>query len=181
MKSTDSDLIDQLIKGKRKAQEHFYNRFAPKVLGVCCRYLPDRNDAEDVMIQSLLKALQNISSFKAEGSLDGWVRRIAVNECLLLLRKKTTFNVVSLQDVSAEEEDFAYTEHDTEYLFDLIRQLPDGYRTIFNLYAIEGYSHTEISDMLDISIGTSKSQLSRARALLQRNLMTTLVKNSSNE
>lgn len=181
LKSTDTDLTERLLKGNKKAQEEFYMRFAPKVLAICYRYLSDRDESEDAMIQSLLKALENISSFKAEGSLEGWVKRIAVNTCLRLLKNKAAFHVVSLHDIPDEQEDFVYDEPDTDYLLDLICHLPDGYRTVFNLYAIEGYSHAEISEMLGISIGTSKSQLSRARALLKRKIMSDTKKNSSNE
>ncbi|MFN4299665.1 MAG: RNA polymerase sigma factor [Thermaurantimonas sp.] len=181
MKTKDAELIDQLVKGRAKAQEQFYNIFAPKVFALCQRYLSDKDEAEDTMIQSLLKALQNIHSYKAVGTLEGWVKRIAVNECLSKLRKKTTFHIFSLYELHKEDVDFYCEDSDVTYLLELIRELPEGYRTVFNLYVIEGYSHSEISEMLGISIGTSKSQLSRARAILKEKLMKTHLKNSSNE
>ncbi|GCD78097.1 DNA-directed RNA polymerase sigma-70 factor [Thermaurantimonas aggregans] len=181
MKISEDELIEALKKGKVEAQERFYQRFAPKILAVCYRYLTDEDEAEDMMIQSLLRALQNIASYKAVGTLEGWVKRIAVNECLKQLRKKSAFQMVPLHEVEEEDNDFAFEDADITYLLDLIRSLPEGYRTVFNLYVIEGYSHSEIAGMLGISMGTSKSQLSRARAILKEKLMKTHQINRSNE
>ena len=177
----DPDYIKKLEKGERSAQEYFYDLFAPKILALCSRYLSNREEAEDAMIQSLLKALQRISTFKAEGSLEAWVKRIAINECLTLIKKNVLFNVVSLSDIAEEDEDYICEDVDAEYLLRYIADLPSGYRAVFNLYAVEGYAHSEIAEMLGISVNTSKSQLCRARTLLQKKLKIYNQKNISNE
>ncbi|MFN3951730.1 MAG: RNA polymerase sigma factor [Thermaurantimonas sp.] len=177
----DASVIKKLKNGDKAAQERFYDQFAPKLLALCSRYLADPKEAEDAMIQSLLKALQRISTFKAEGSLEAWVKRIAINECLTLLKKNVLFNVVSLNDIAEDDEDFICEDVDAEYLLRYIADLPSGYRAVFNLYAVEGYAHSEIAEMLGISVSTSKSQLCRARTLLQKKLKNYNQKNISNE
>lgn len=171
-KTEEDELLSGCIKRRPKAQEALYTRLAPKMLGVCVRYINDRNEAEHVMVGGMIKVFEKIEQYSGEGSLEGWVRRIMVNESLMYLRKhqamsieveiseaETALNFKSLEDnLSAED------------LLRLINELPIGYKTVFNLYAIEGYSHKEIAEMLAISIQTSKSQLSRARKLLQNKL-----------
>lgn len=167
---TDTEYLKKLAEEDKAVQEQFYIHFAPKILSLCIRYLTDRKEAEDAMIQSLLKALQKIKTYKGEGSFEAWVKRIAVNECLNILKKQVSFNVVSLRELS--DEDYSINEDiDIDYLLKIIGELPAGYRAVFNLYAIEGYSHSEVADMLGISVSTSKSQLSRARSLLKKKLM----------
>ena len=165
----ESDRIKALIKGDGKAQKWFYDRFAPGVYAICLRYMPTVTDAEDLLIESLFKAMDKIGQYKGEGSLEGWVKRVAVRECLMALRKKKEWHFEEgaeehLQDyrVSADE------QLQMEDLLNLISQLPEGYRPIFQLYEIEGYKHREIAELLDISIHTSKSQLIMARKRLQK-------------
>ncbi len=169
----DDEIIEGCLSGKRVAQESLYGKYSAKMLSVCSRYLKDRDEAEDVMIASIMKVFEKLEQFKREGSFEGWIRRIVINECLTYLRKnKSIFMAV---DVEKAELTLDYQELGDkleEYdLLSLVASLPNGYRTVFNLYAIEGYSHKEIAEHLDISVNTSKSQLSRARVLLQHKLV----------
>lgn len=178
---SDSDLFENLKRGQRKAQEHFYNKFSGKVLAICRRYLADPYEAEDAMIQILLKALEHIADLKNESSMEAWIRRISVNHCLNQLKSTLTFKIIPISYLTDEDSDLPQIEFETDYLLQLISELPPGYRTVFNLFAIEGYSHREIAEMLGISENTSKSQLSRARVLLQKKLQSKSQKNISNE
>lgn len=147
-----------------------YDRFAPVMFGVCKRYVRNREDAEDVLVSGLYKVFKNIGQFKDLGSFEGWVRRIIVNEALMYLRKQHKHFITDeierasskVTQVSVEDELAA------QDIIQLLNQLPTGYRTIFNLYVIEGYKHREIAEMLGISINTSKSQLILAKKRLQR-------------
>ncbi len=148
-----------------------YERFASQMYGVCMRYLKNEMDAEDALLNGFMKIYKNIDRFEAKGSFEGWVRRIMVNESLAFLRKKEPLHMgiddshIQVAGSGAADQDLAEGE-----LLELLRTLPAGYRAVFNLYAIEGYGHKEIADMLGITEGTSKSQLSKARAMLQRRL-----------
>ncbi|MGK0325790.1 MAG: RNA polymerase sigma-70 factor (ECF subfamily), partial [Polaribacter sp.] len=153
----------------REAQEQLFAQHSPKMLGVCRQYVKDLHHAEDLMLQGFLKVFTNLQKFKNEGSFEGWIRRIMVNTCLSYLRKK---NLVDLSD-----EEYVFNDAATESLENtslediqkLIDKLPNGYKMVFNLFAIEGYKHSEIAAQLDISESTSKSQLFKARKLLQEN------------
>ena len=167
---------EALIKGCRKndprSQRELYQYWAPKMLGICLRYVKDRSEAESVMTGGFLKIFEKIGQFSGEGSFEGWMRRIMVNESLTYLRQhKHTFMMVDAKEAHKEiSYDDAEQNLQASDLLAMIQQLPDGYRTIFNLYAIEGFSHKEIAEKLEISESTSKSQLSRARGLLQQQL-----------
>jgi RNA polymerase sigma-70 factor (ECF subfamily) len=162
-------LIKQAINNNREAQEQLFEQFSPKMLGVCRQYVKDLHHAEDLLLSGFLKVFTSLHSFKHEGSFEGWIRRIMVNTCISYLRKK---NLVDLSD-----EDYVFNQKATESLENtsvediqkLIDQLPYGYKIVFNLFAIEGYKHSEIANQLGISISTSKSQLFKARKLLQAN------------
>lgn len=167
---TEKDLISQAIAGNRSAQHQLYNQFAPKMLAVCRQYLKDVQLSEDIMITAFMKVFTNLKSYQHNGSFEGWIRRIMVNESISHLRvqKQTKF----LEDENFAEESYSATDQqfavdDIQFLIDA---LPDGYRMVFNLYAIEGYKHQEIGTMLGISEGTSKSQLSHARRILQQQI-----------
>jgi RNA polymerase sigma-70 factor, ECF subfamily len=155
------------MENNRQAQHKIYTRFAPKMMSVCRQYVKDLHHAEDLMIVAFMKVFGNLSSFEGKGSFEGWIRRIVVNECISFIRvqKKVQF----LEDENFAEATFNNIESglSVEDLQTLIDELPDGCRMIFNLYAIEGYKHKEIADMLGIKEGTSKSQLSNARRILQ--------------
>ncbi len=169
----DDEIIQGCLRGKRDAQQSLYEKYAAKMLGVCCRYLKDRDEAEDVMIASLMKVFEKLEQFKGEGSFEGWVRRLVINECLSYLRKnKSIFMAVDVEKAEREPDYHALSDKLEENdLLIFVKSLPIGYRTVFNLYAIEGYSHKEIADNLNISVNTSKSQLSRARVVLQHKII----------
>ncbi|MEZ5031659.1 MAG: sigma-70 family RNA polymerase sigma factor [Saprospiraceae bacterium] len=159
-------LIEKCRHGDHQAQSEFYRLLAPAILGVCRRYLPDEHEAEDAMIQSMYKALTSLDTLRDGRTVHGWIRRIAVNECLMTLRrKKMDYREDGLEHVTTDEPD-AQDKLQAEEVLALLDQLPLGYRTIFNLYAIEGYTHKEIGDLLGISLNTSKSQLIQARKKL---------------
>jgi RNA polymerase sigma-70 factor (ECF subfamily) len=163
-------LVKACIRQDRKAQRALYERFAPVMHTVCLRYIKDAAEAEDILLKAFMKVFQNLKKFRAEGSLEGWIRRIIVNEALMYIRRnKNMYPEVDVDEASESHE--LHPNHLAEEdLLQLIYELPVGYRTVFNLYAIEGYSHQEIAEMLDITEGTSKSQLSRARQLLQQKI-----------
>ena len=166
---------DQLIRlcqnDDPKAQELLYERFAVKMFRTCYRYLKNEQDAEDVMINGFVKVYKNIKNFenRHKYSLEAWIRRIMVNESLMLLRKNNQFTFVNeFPDVKDSDKSLPDSKIRAEDLYTLIRNLPPGYRTVFNLYIIEGYNHKEIAEKLSISENTSKSQLSKAKAMLRR-------------
>lgn len=160
-------------KGDRKAQRSLYEKYAPLFMAVCKRYVKDDAGAEDVLVSGFTKIFTKIDQFKGEGSFEGWMRRIMVNESLSYIRKhKSLFMQVELDTVerSPNFESLA-NDLEVEDLMKMIQRLPVGYRTVFNMYAIEGFSHREIAEKLEISENTSKSQLSRARKHLQQLLL----------
>lgn len=161
-------LIQGCLKNNRDAQYQLYNMLSGKMFGVCLRYAKDRETAEDLLQEGFVKVFNNIEKFRGEGSFEGWVRRIMVNTAVEYYRRSVKmYPVVSIEEQIVEV-DFETVGDDLEVadIMKLIEQLSPGYRTVFNLYAIEGYSHKEIAEMLKISEGTSKSQLARARYLL---------------
>jgi RNA polymerase sigma factor (sigma-70 family) len=169
----DLTLVTECAKGNSKAQRALFDKFAPKMLAVCQRYLRNNQEAEDVLQDGFVKVFQKIVDFKMEGSLEGWIRRIVVNTALDTIRK----NKKLLDDVQVEEVQYkvSFTDHqfdgmDLAQLMKLIDEMPDGYRVVFNMFAIEGYSHKEIADTLGVTENTSKSQYSRARAFLRTQL-----------
>lgn len=170
---TEEQLIKQCRQGKEKAQKTVYEKYADRMLGVCLRYLKDHDTAQDVLLTGFMKVFERIGQFRDEGSFEGWIRRIMVNESLSYLRKFQNMSVeVNIERAEREPDYHAAADHlEAEDLMRLISSLPMGYRTVFNLYAIEGYSHKEIAGQLGISENTSKSQLSRARSHLQSLLL----------
>ena len=166
---SEPDLIQGCIINDRRMQEELYSRFAPKMYSVCLRYAGNAEEAEDILQEGFIKIFRKISSFRSEGSFEGWIRRIFVNTSIEHFRRK-----IYLQPISEQEENTLegkslsildkLAERD---IIQLIQQLSPGYRTVFNMYVIEGYTHKEIGEMLGISEGTSKSQLSRAKVILQ--------------
>ena len=168
---TELELIEALQANDAKAQRHIYERYGSRLLTLCLRYVKDRFEAEDIMINGFMKIFNSIRNFVGKGSFEGWMKRIMVNEALMHLRKKEPLHLSIDAEYDVFESD-QRTDHDldAEELMELLTELPAGYRTVFNLYAIEGYSHKEIADILQISEGASKSQLSKARAALQPKL-----------
>ncbi|MEA5258105.1 sigma-70 family RNA polymerase sigma factor [Arcicella aquatica] len=173
---TEEALVKACQKGDPKAQRRVYEKYSPKMLGICFRYVHDEFEAEEIMIEGFVKVFDKINSFKLEGSFEGWIRRIMVNESLMYLRsnKKAQFEVSYDQILYEPEPEQFRTDLETKDLLKLIEKLPTGYKTVFNLYAIEGYSHAEIAEQLGITESTSKSQLSRARVILQNAVVQTI-------
>ena len=165
----DHWLVKECLKGNSAAQKQFYEQFAPTMLAVCYRYTKSLADAEDVLQEGFIKAFKNIQQFKGEGNLGGWLRRIMVTTAINFLKKASRYQTElifgdePLHAVSSYE---PQVQLDAKELAEKIRQLPAGYQTIFNLHAVEGYSHVEIGQMLGIKESTSRSQYARARALL---------------
>lgn len=174
----ENELIQLAVENNRQAQQQIYTKFSPKMLSVCRQYIKDIHQAEDIMITAFMKVFTNLKNFQHKGSFEGWIRRIMVNECISFIRvyKKLKYS----EEENYFEESFNNIESqfsiaDIQYLID---SLPDGYKMVFNLYAIEGYKHQEIASMLGINEGTSKSQLSHARKMLQGQI--NKIKNYSN-
>ncbi|TVQ80124.1 MAG: sigma-70 family RNA polymerase sigma factor [Flavobacteriales bacterium] len=161
-------LIKHCTRGNRLAQRQLYEMHAGRLFAVCLRYL-QREDAEEAHSNTWVKVFQGIDGFRGESKFSTWMTRIAVNECLMMLRRKNVF-FSELDENAPTLQTEEHEESDTAHLLHLIANLPLGYRTVFNLYAIEGYSHKEIAEMLSINEGTSKSQLARARGILRNAL-----------
>lgn len=166
----ENELIRLAVENNRQAQQQIYSKFSSKMLSVCRQYIKDIHQAEDIMITAFMKVFTNLRNFQHKGSFEGWIRRIMVNECISFIRvhKKLKYIEDDLV-IGQDEESFSPIESqfsvaDIQFLID---SLPDGYKMVFNLYAIEGYKHQEIASMLGINEGTSKSQLSHARKMLQ--------------
>lgn len=167
----ESSLIKKAIKNNREAQHVLFELHAPKMLSVCRYYIKDLQQAEDAMLNGFFKVFSNLKSFKSEGSFEGWIRRIMIRESISFLRQK--------KQIEFSVEDFEYsngyandmnTDLEVAEIQQLIDALPEGYKMVFVMYAIEGYKHYEIAEMLNIAEGTSKSQLFKARKLLQEKI-----------
>ena len=169
---TETELVRGCKKGVSKHQQALYKTYYRRMYGLCLRYTDHSQDAEDVLQEGFIKIFTKIGKFREEGSLEGWIRRIMIRTAIEHYRKNSRFfsvvDVEEASDVSLDEDMIGRMQ--AEELLKMIRKLPPGYRTVFNLYEIEGYSHKEISEMLGISSGTSKSQLSRAKELLRNQL-----------
>jgi RNA polymerase sigma factor (sigma-70 family) len=166
-----SELIKEAKRGSAAAQKCLFDQLADKMLFVCQRYVKNPEDAEELLLDGFYKFFKKISVFTYQGdaALYSWLKRIMINECLMFLRSKNVFTIVT--DSNAEEimlKDEAIENLTAEEIFRLILQLPVGYRTVFNLHAIEGLPHTEIAALLSISEGTSRSQFWKAKILLQK-------------
>jgi RNA polymerase sigma-70 factor (ECF subfamily) len=170
---SEESIIKGCLERNQRAQRALYEKFAPAMYPLCLRYVREVSEAEDVMISGFMKALNKIDTYSGKGSLAGWLRKIMVNQALGHLRKnKTMYLEVNLEAADYQPQTNWSAGHlEAEDLMKLVQKLPLGYRTVFNLYAIEGYSHKEIAQLLGISENTSKSQLSRARGLLQKQIV----------
>ena len=170
---TDEELIEKCLKGDQRAQQALFEKFAGKMMSVCMRYAGDLEKAQDVLQDGFVKVFIHLHKFKGEGSFEGWVRRTIVNEALTYIRRNKSMYLEVEIDKAGREPDYQQLNNqlEVEDLQKMIDQLPTGYKTVFNLYAIEGFSHKEIAGKLGISENTSKSQLSRARVYLQKLLL----------
>ena len=162
-------LINECLKDNRIAQEQLYKRFASRMLGVCFRYARSRDEAEDLLQDAFIKVFDHIQSFEGKGSFEGWIRRIVVNTALKnVSRHSFQKEGIGLEGIQESSEDpSVFSQLSEQELLGLISSLPNGYRICFNLYVIEGFSHREIGEMLHIEESTSRSQLVKARNMLQ--------------
>lgn len=176
---SDEEFIKRCLKNDSKAQEMLYKHFAPKMFGVCLRFAKNYSEAEDLLQDGFVKVLTHLKDYRNEGSFEGWIRRTFVNNAINFYRK----NLKSNQELDIDDVEIPNTQElsaieklSTNELLEIIHELPDGYRIVFNLHVIEGYSHKEIAKMLKIKENTSKSQLSRAKQVLQKRLIKTIKK-----
>ncbi|GHN01151.1 DNA-directed RNA polymerase sigma-70 factor [Cytophagales bacterium WSM2-2] len=170
---TEIDIIRGCQKELKAAQEHLFEVYSDRMFRLCFRYVRLQADAEDVVIRGFSKVFESISNFKyqGDGSLEAWIRKIVVNESLMWLRRRHNFNMTeTIEDTLPQIDLSSLGELEAKDIYGLIGQLPTGYRTVFNLFVIEGYSHEEIAAMLKISEGTSRSQLFKAKSLLKKAL-----------
>ena len=171
--SYDKHLLDSCIKGDREAQRVLYDRLASRMFPVCIRYVGDRTLAEDVLQEGFITLFTKLKDYKGDGSFEGWARRIFVTTALMSLRKKDALKMSEELDAvkgmkaetTSQIQNIGYKE-----LMELVRTLPPGFRTVINMYAIEGYSHKEIAETLGITETTSRTQFSRARVWLQNKI-----------
>ncbi len=166
----DKSLAEACVNGDYRAQKKLYHLYAPQMMGICMRYSADTADAEDILQEGFIKVYGHISSYSGTGPLGAWMRRIMINTALQRYRENKNMRVVRLEDSSVhlqEVSDDVLCSMSADELIIKIQRLPVGFRTVFNLYAIEGYKHFEIAELLGISEGTSKSQYSRSKALLR--------------
>lgn len=173
-KYSQEEIIQGCQAGERRYQELLYKMMSSKMLGVCMRYAKDQFEAEDMMQTAFVKVFRNINAYRGEGSFEGWIRRIMVNTSIEVYRKNLrSLNVVDIDETHDHQASTAFdmSRLNIADLMKLIRNLSDGYRLVFNMYAIEGYSHKEIAKELGITEGASKSQLSRARAILREQIL----------
>lgn len=175
MDNITKQLIDKCIKNDRTAQYEFYEIYSRKAFGTCLRYAKNQTDAEDILQEGFIKVFKYLRDYKGIGSIEGWIRRIIITTSLNYYKKKNLLNKeVDPEHVKhqfpADVNAISIMSHDE--LLKIIRQLPDGYQTVFNLNTIEGYTHKEISKIMNISVNTSKSQLSRAKLALRKKINT---------
>ena len=168
----DHDLIAGCLKGDVRMQEALYRRFSPKMYAVCLRYAAKSEDASDILQDGFVKVYRNLEKYRGEGSFEGWMRRIFVNTAIEHFRKQhPLLSATEQQEATLTDGHWNAFDHlAAKDILNLVRTLAPGYRQVFNLYAVEGYSHREISELLGISEGTSKSQLARAKAILQEKI-----------
>ena len=169
----EQELIEGCLRGDRSAQQRLYDLHSPKMYALCCRYLRDPMQAEDALVTAFTRVLKKMDQYKGAGSLEGWIKTIVIREALAIIRKNQQFRMetdlenIDQQSVSQMQGD----RLEQEDLLRMISELPTGYRTVFNLYAIDGYSHKEIAEMLSISEGTSKWHVHEARKKLRESLL----------
>lgn len=178
---SETDLIKGCIDGDRQMQKLLYQQFSSKMYGICLRYSGNTEDANDILQEGFIKVYKNLGKFRSEGSFEGWLRRIFVNTSIEHFRKKVKlYNVTEVQENTIEDNNIdALDSLATKDIMNMINQLSPGYKVVFNMHVIEGYSHKEIADTLGITEGTSKSQLARAKGVLKK-MLTTRVENPNN-
>ncbi len=167
-------LIENCLKGDRRTQQELYNNFSPKMYAVCLRYSGNAEDARDLLQDGFVKVFSNLHRYRGDGSFEGWVRRIFINTSIEHFRRKVYLNPITEahENTFEDKELTALDGIATKDVLKLVQKLSPGYRTVFNLYVVEGYNHKEIGELMGISEGTSKSQLARAKSTLQEMVKT---------
>lgn len=165
-------LIKQCAKNDRRAQKEIYQLFEGKLFSICLKYSKNKQEAQDNFQDGFVVIFEKIGQFSFKGSFEGWIKRVMINTILLKYRKKTVLNIVTEEIPDEVIVDIDDDEISLDFLLNIIHELPDRYRMVFNLYVLDGYSHKEISEMLHIAEGTSKSNLARARAILKHKIET---------
>lgn len=167
---TDEAMLIGCLNNKAPAQQELYNKYSSRMLAVCYRYARNRDDAEDMLQEGFIKVFTQIRQFRNEGPLEGWIRKVMVHTCINILKKNKKFSesvdIIFARGIKINEEDVPSVLQ-AKQIIEYIRMMPAGYRTVLNLYAIEGYSHREIAELLEIEESTSRSQYTRARAMLE--------------
>lgn len=169
----ETTLVNECLKGSPKAQKTLFEYFAPRMMGVCLRYLKEEERAQDALQDGFVKVFSKLKDYKNEGVLEAWIRRVMVNTCLDQLRRDSKFkDSISVDDIGykLEHQDYIAEKLMAEDLMKMVQNMPNGYRVVFNMYAIEGYSHQEIAEHLGVTESTSKSQYLRARAYLRERI-----------
>ncbi len=183
----EDELIKACIRNDRAAYNHLFDKYAPEMLLICIRYMADEQEAKDVLQNGFIKVFNSIKKFKFQGSFEGWLKRIMINEALSALRQKkrlitqnsTIYENIDVPDETVDELiDYDFTQ---EELLQSLKALPESFKVVFNLYCFEKYSHGEIAEKLSIKVSTSRSRLRRARQILKRELLVLAKKSKSNE
>jgi RNA polymerase sigma factor (sigma-70 family) len=166
---TERDLIGGCLNGDRRMQEELYRRYSPRMYAVCLRYAGSSEEAEDILQEGFIKVFKKMDSYRGDGSFEGWMRRVFVNTAIEHFRRRRYLMPVTEKEENSVAGNYnsALDDLGAKDIMALVQDLSPGYRTVFNMYVVEGYTHKEIADMLGISEGTSKSQLSRAKVILQ--------------
>lgn len=180
MYESEAELIEGCKQNNRKSQERLYKKYAGLMLGICMRYVKDRAEAEDVMMEGFMKIYKTVANYAATGSFEGWMKRIMVYTAIEHFRKLKRMPFDEFQANDSKVDDYVIDSISARDILKLMNEMPDGYRTVLNMYAIEGYSHKEIADAMGISEGTSKSQLSRSKAFLKKLIEKTFYINAKN-
>lgn len=167
---TEEAMLNGCLNNKASAQQELYKKYNSRMMAVCYRYAKNRDDAEDMLQEGFIKVFTQIRQFRSEGPLEGWIRKVVVHTCINILKKNKKFSesvdIIFARGVKINEEDVPSVLQ-AKQIIEYIRMMPAGYRTVLNLYAIEGYSHREIGELLEIEESTSRSQYTRARAMLE--------------
>lgn len=174
---SETDLIKGCIDGDRQMQRLLYQRYSSKMYGVCLRYAENTEDANDILQEGFIKVYNNLNKFRSEGSFEGWIRRIFINTSIEHFRKKVKlYRVTEVQENTIEDDHLdALDSLEAKDIINIINELSPGYKAVFNLHVVEGYSHKEIAEMLGITEGTSKSQLARAKGVLKKIVETRII------
>lgn len=173
----DEKIIDGCIAGKRKSQKALFEKYKSSVMGVCLRYCKSRDEAEDVLMMAFMTIFSEIHTFRREGAIDPWIRRIVVNTAINNYKKNLKHyyhsEIMEVAEKEFNEGDNIQTPnyHSAEEILKVIQELPEGYRMVLNLHIVDGYKHKEIAEMLDINVGTSKSQLAKAKKIIQQKIV----------